>query len=447
MLWLLGGYMWLFIHRPFEVWPWLAELHIERMYMIVTILWWAVAGDKQWVRNRLNVAFAFFWAVLLAAWIASPYSAQGTETVENYFKIAVFYILVMSTVRSEKDLKLLVMMFLGAMGLYMAHSLWEYHNGRHWHKMGTVRMVGVDLSSNDPNSFAATVVYSLPMVFPLWFVGKWRQTPRQMSTFIGSDESARSYSTFFRSLRWALVGYMALAVTCVLLTGSRGSFVGLSALAMIVVLLSKHRMIILLLLAIALPVAWSLLPEDRQNRYLTLWDASYGPKSAQESAEGRTTKGLLDGIRLWKERPVLGVGPGVFGTATGLGYQAHHLYGQVVGELGTLGALAWCCVLLAFGLNLREANRLFRANLSAECAFCYQVCVGVSVVVILLLIQGLGSHCLYRSIWLWFGAFEAVAVFCMNSRIADTSASDEECMIGDAEYFCPRNDQYENIHS
>ncbi len=23
MIWLLGGYMWLFIHRPFEVWPWL----------------------------------------------------------------------------------------------------------------------------------------------------------------------------------------------------------------------------------------------------------------------------------------------------------------------------------------------------------------------------------------------------------------------------------------
>ena len=30
MIWMLGGYMWLFVHRPFEVWPWLGDLQIER---------------------------------------------------------------------------------------------------------------------------------------------------------------------------------------------------------------------------------------------------------------------------------------------------------------------------------------------------------------------------------------------------------------------------------
>jgi hypothetical protein len=60
MIYLLGGYMWLFIHRPFEVWPWLGKLHIERVYMLATILYWAIAGDKQWISNRLNAAFAEF---------------------------------------------------------------------------------------------------------------------------------------------------------------------------------------------------------------------------------------------------------------------------------------------------------------------------------------------------------------------------------------------------
>ena len=40
MIWLLGGYMWLFIHRPFKVWPWLGELRVERVYMLVTIFYW-----------------------------------------------------------------------------------------------------------------------------------------------------------------------------------------------------------------------------------------------------------------------------------------------------------------------------------------------------------------------------------------------------------------------
>ena len=29
---LVAGYMWLFIHRPFEVWPWISAYHVERVY-------------------------------------------------------------------------------------------------------------------------------------------------------------------------------------------------------------------------------------------------------------------------------------------------------------------------------------------------------------------------------------------------------------------------------
>ena len=35
MRWLLIGYMFLFIDRPFEVWPWLGDLHVERIYMLL----------------------------------------------------------------------------------------------------------------------------------------------------------------------------------------------------------------------------------------------------------------------------------------------------------------------------------------------------------------------------------------------------------------------------
>ena len=38
MLWILIGYMFLFIHRPFEIWPALGTLHIERLYMLGTLL-------------------------------------------------------------------------------------------------------------------------------------------------------------------------------------------------------------------------------------------------------------------------------------------------------------------------------------------------------------------------------------------------------------------------
>lgn len=393
--------MWLFIHRPFEVWPWLGDLHIERMYMIATILYWAVAGDKQWISNRLNAAFAFFWIVLAAAWIVSPFSSQGSHTVEDYFKITVFYVLVMSSVHSEKDLKLLLMMFLGAMALYMTHSLREYYCGRHWYKMGTVRMVGVDSSGNDPNTFGNTVVYSLPMIFPLWF--EFRDT----------------------RLRWALIGYVVLAVTCILLTGSREAFVGFAALAIIVVLMSKHRVKILLLLAIAAPVAWTLLPADRQNRYLTLIDPSRGPKNAQASADSRWD-GWYDGVKMWKERPLFGVGPGAFGLGRGYNLASHQLYGQVLGELGTAGAVAFGMIVLGFFANYYDLRRICRQESDFRNRLSARVIQSVTVTVVLMLLLGFAGHNLYRYNWLWFGAFQAIALFGLRGDAESLIAAESD---------------------
>jgi O-antigen ligase len=390
MFWLLAGYMWLFIHRPFEVWPVLGTLHIERVYMIVTILCWTVAADKTWIKNRLNTAFMLFWLAVLAAWLVSPYGAIGAKTVEDYFKIVVFYLLVMSTVRDERDLKRLAIAFLVAMSLYMGHSLREFLCGRHWYKMDTVRMIGVDATYNDPNSFGATVLYAIPMVYPLWLAAtrRWH--------------------------RWALAGYVALAVTCILLTGSRSAFVGLCFLGLLAVgLLKKYRVKLALLFAIAAPVIWVNLRPDLQNRFLTLYDPSYGPPNAQASAEGRK-QGWLDGVRLWRERPVFGVGPGAFGVARGTGMESHHLYGQVLGELGTAGALAFALVVFGFIANALECRRRCRVEPQLRGAFPTRVVSAVTVTVVLLLVLGFGGHNLYRYTWLWFGAFQAIALDCLR---------------------------------
>jgi len=397
MIWLLGGYMWLFIHRPFEVWPWLAPLHVERVYMLVTIGYWALSVEKVWIKNRLNAAFVFFWLVLLVAWVASPYSALGTQTVEDYFKVAVFYVLVISSVRTERDLKLLVMLFLGAMAVYMAHSLWEYHNGRHVYRMGTARMVGVDVTNGDPNSFAGTIVCSLPLVLPVWNYLK------------GSR------------FRWLPLGYIGLATTCIMLTGSRMGFVGLGALSLIAALLSKHRLLIITMLAMGAPIVWNLLPHDRQERYLTLIDPSHGPANAQGSAESRW-QGWRDGVQLWRECPVFGVGPGGFGPSRGSGLQtynlrgvqSHQLYGQVLGELGTLGAVAFGMLILGFVINYLRLRRICQREPEFRGRFLAQLIQSVTVSIALLLLMGFAGHNLYSYRWLWFGAFQVIALDCIR---------------------------------
>ncbi len=401
MTWILGGYIWLFIHRPFEVWPSWGSLHIERIYIIVAVLFWLFAARKSWIRDRLNTAFALLALAILVAWKASAFPELGEAPVQAWFQVALFYVLLMSTLRSERDLRQIVLAYVIAVSLYMAHSLWEYHNGRFQYTMGTSRMLGIDLTFGDPNTFAATILYSLPLAMALW--------------------------PFARKLwqRGLLAGYGLLSTVCVLLTSSRTGFVGLCCVAGMTALLSAHRLKWLVLLIVLAPAAWHFLPADRQNRFLTLVDPSYGPANAQDSAEGRA-KGWRDGLQLWSEHPLTGVGPGAFGASTGTGFESHQLYGQVLGELGTLGLIAFTALLAAFGANAVQAWRLGRQNPELKAEFSWAVVRATLQTVVLLLLLGLAGHNLYRYTWLWFGAFQALALQLLKERADVLAATDEE---------------------
>jgi len=126
----------------------------------------------------------------------------------------------------------------------------------------------------------------------------------------------------------------------------------------------------------------------------------------------------LHGIELWKRHPVTGVGPGAFGQATGSGFQAHNLYGQVLGELGTPGALALGIVVFALIANGLESRRLARHG-GPDATFLRRVSTAVLVALLLLLLQGCGSHNLYRYNWLWFGAFQAAALNCLRQHLPE----------------------------
>lgn len=401
MSWMLGGYMWLFVHRPFEVWERLGDMHIERMYMMLVLVCWLFVARKEWLPNPLGKAFIVFAVALVASWLRSPFPAEGQATVEDWFKVALFYVLVVSSIRSEKDLRWIVTLYVLAVTLYMAHSLREYGNGRFQYVMGTRRLLGIDTTFGDPNAFAATILYSLPMALALWpHAVRWWQ-------------------------RAFLVGYALLTVVDILLTSSRSGFVGLTFFTLMTAMTSRYRLRWLLLLAVLAPIAWGLLPVDRQNRFLTLIDPKYGPANAQESAEGRS-KGFHDGVMIWNQYPLTGVGPGGFRYASGAGYEAHHLYGQILGELGSFGALAFLVLVGAFVFNAWEARDLAAKMPALRSEFSYSVVRATTQTVILLLLMGFSGHNLYRYTWLWFGAFEVIALHCMRQRIAESEAEEEK---------------------
>jgi O-antigen ligase len=393
MIWLLIGYMFLFIHRPFEVWPVLAAVRLERVYMVATLAFAALAPGKRWLPNAQHFAHLGFSAAVFLCWIASPWADKGEEVVENYFKILVFYFLLVSLIHDEGSLKRIVLALLCITFIYMSHSLWEYVNGRHTFRMGIPRLVGVDSSLGDPNSFGASILYTLPFVTPFW---------------LGQPS---------RKVRLFLIAFVALSFVCIGLTGSRGSFVGLLVWVLVMVLRSRWRWRLLGLSVLAAPLLFAALPGSLQTRFETIINPEVGPKNAQGSALSRL-EGLMKGVELWQKNPLTGCGPGAFRPATGSLLESHNLYGQVLGETGSLGAITFVLVLVAFAVNLRRIWLAYRRHPEWERDFPYQLANALALALFMMLFEGNFGHNLFRYSWLWYGGIVIITWHCVQQREA-----------------------------
>ncbi len=405
MIYLLVGYMWLFIHRPFEVWPWLADVRIERVYMLLTLVYWSMQ-PKAWTTNRLNIGVGLLGSSILMSAVLSPFEGLESQAVQDWLKLLVFYILVLTSVRRIDELKILVAAFVVIMGLYELHSLREYLNGRGVYRMGIWRMIAVDSSLSDPNSFAASVLYGLPMLLPVATLATTRR------------------------LKFALWALLGVGLACIALTGSRTAFAAIVVFSVVLGMYSKYRWRIAAALAVAAPLVWVNLSSDLQNRYLSLIDPSRGPANAQESADSRE-RFFFIALDIWQENPLFGVGPRGFAYASGTGMQSHSLYAETISELGLLGIVAVVTLVVGFYRNVRDARELYRAaEPTPDVMFCYRTVLATGLAVLLLLFLGLGGHNLFRFTWLWYAAFSALALRFLQEAVAEQASDEVDRVIG-----------------
>ncbi|MBX7106053.1 MAG: O-antigen ligase family protein [Gemmataceae bacterium] len=394
MIHIIAGYIYLMVHRPMEIWPFLEPLRIELLYFTLMCTAWCVVW-KRLTPDLGQLATIGLGLVVYASWILSPWNEFGEIPVKNYTLVVGFALILSTTLRGERDVHRTIVVFLAVMSLYMLHSVWEFRNGRHVYRMGIVRLVGVDQSLNDPNSFGASMVYALPFVRYLWF--SW----------------GRGWH------RWLLIGYVLLTIGCIGLTGSRSSLLGLGACGMMLVYLTGRKKVVWLGAAVAAaPLAFMLLPEELRNRFHTIIDPSVGPANAQESGEGRIV-GFLTGLEMWGRYPLFGFGPGAWRPATKMPIESHNLYGQLAGELGTAGIVMFGTLLYAIVRNLRNVQRRLRRDVDdprGEPLYHLVQAIGVSTV--LLLLMGVFGHNLYRYNYVWYAAFSSVLVRSYRPREA-----------------------------
>jgi hypothetical protein len=392
MIWLLGGYMFLYLYRPWEIYPSISGFYPERVYMLGVMAYWAVWPHKSFRFDRVHTAMAGFFLVLVVSWMFSAYRDQTFDAIETHAKILVFYVILVTSVRTDKDMRLIVWFFVGAVAIYALHSGWEYLGGRYEFRQDFRRMIGVDQTNNQSNLFAALVVTPLPFMSALWA------------------------GTRRLHVRLVVLAFMGLVCLCVAFSGSRGGYITLGAYAFMQAICSKNRKTALALLVICFILLNLLMPGFVINRFMTMIDPSVGPANAQLSAMGRVA-GLLAGLRLWSENPLLGTGPYSFIHSSGLYFQAHNMVGQLTGDLGTGGVVTFLALIISCCWNLREINKKLKAYPMLYQTNAYRILQGSIMIMILNLIYGVGGHNLYRFQWYWAAGFNAAAVHCLKLRL------------------------------
>ena len=336
--------------------------------------------------------------VPFSIWVGNAWTAWM-----KLFRLFVVYVLITQIVGTKSQLKFFVLFIILSSAFHASAAVINYHRGIFDYRMGIQRAVGLDESYGAPNSLAATMVYTLPLVY--YTFNKYRSL----------------------LLRLLLIGLTGVMFWCIIVTGSRTGMAGVLFLSILIIWRSRHRVVSLAAVFALVILAWSVMPDQYRERFKSTADLESNTGAAQ-SARGRVI-GLINGLLMVTDRPLLGYGIGNFGIATGMVYdegwhQAHNLYGQMLGEIGMLGTLAFIIWIYYLFRNLRFLSTVYTAGPKPD-KYMAGLTLAMKLQLYCLFFMGLGGHNLYRFNWFVISALTVVMLkIYSRESSAETEAVD-----------------------
>ncbi len=409
VFWLFLLYLFLNTSYADEEWAVVGKLHLRPLSglaVLAVMLWQTVVHELMPVSDRVErrthvgpkllAAPGAWWlflflvaGVLSWVWAYAP-ARSGPAQIEHAKQVLPFFAGCF-LLTSRRRVLLAVLVVCSAQGIYLVRSFLEYLAGKHDFTMGVNRMLGMGTSYEDPNSFAATVVFGLILV--VW-AGIHTRSP---------------------FLRLCSVAYFLLGSVCVIYARSRSGLV-LLVLAVVWTLFSIPSarvkfglMAAVLALAIALTGAQTKAAKERFSGIL----------SAQTYKRDSSTRGRIEGYQVsWKifqQKPLFGVGPMNWGLyrarhIDGNKHEPHNLGGQLIATRGLAGTLTFLGFLLAsaaFALRTWWRQRRLGDAWSRSVA---SLASAVFATHVLLFVSGLAAHNLDRPQWYLLPALLAGAV-------------------------------------
>ncbi len=324
--------------------------------------------------NPINKAFWVLFAVGMFS-VAFSVNPVVSWNEGGYFllKITVFYIMIVSTVRSTADLARILWAFILVTAWIAYEPVVNYLSGDVSEQMYGAVAYGRFGAASGHVALANTLNQVIPVL--LYF----------------------AMTNTKRFVRVTSLMILALLVFGVYASKSRGGFLGLMVTAMGVVYFSRDRLKAGLIAGVFIVFFLTLAASDYLSHMSTIQEGVHASRTTSDRYLG-----LLNGISMMIKRPVLGVGIGCYAEARRQFFHyyfyAHNLYGELFGELG-LASIAWFYLIyLVFRRTGAIKRNLIRG--SPRDAFYFNIITAIQLGLFVRLFVGNFTHGSF--IWFWF---------------------------------------------
>jgi len=331
--------------------------------------------------------YLFVLAASLSFLYAWDYERSWSYGVYHFLKTLVLYLMVVMTLGSRRDIKIFAWSFV----LMFAYLAYEPAYGFLTGTGGDEQMYGtIYVSFVGPLSGHVALANNMNQMIPLAFFLTLGYT---------------------NVLKRAVVAIPLIIFMIALIgSGSRGGVMGFAFFGMILIFFSRRRAITATVVGVLILILF----------LFSVNISSTASRIETGQVWGRFT-GLTHGIEMVKRGSIFGVGPGCFAMARGRYFghpmDAHNIFGEVIGELGIPGTVAWFFLIRATFINLMKSKKMLRA-MAMQRSFYYFLASGMQASLIVRLFVAMGSHGLYYFYWYIMPAMSA-AIFLMVKKMAD----------------------------
>jgi O-antigen ligase len=361
--------------RPQDQVPALERVHLAEVSAIIGL---AAMAVKRLVRrlplvtlSRELLALVAFGLVLVATTPFSFWPGGSVEVITGmYLKVLLIVVLMMNSLNTPLRLQQFTWLIVAASSYISLRAVVDYARGVNIVEGGRVAGAVKGIFGN-PNDLALNMVAFLPFaaLFALLAVrapsgagaASHGRTGGRRSWGRRRDASSAPRAARFRRL--AAAGAVALMLTAIVFTKSRGGFLGLAAMTLVFLYYGRRLkpglvVAAVVLLAVALP----LFPSSFWARMGSITDASEDPTGSREARR----QVMIEAAHVFADRPLTGIGAGQFKNYNPPGRrerwrEAHDVWLQVASETGIFGLLTFAYLVAAavgavFGARARLAR-------------------------------------------------------------------------------------------